>query len=365
MKNHEWDFLMMVFNGTDLIQHQLWHCIDSKHNRYNPKEAEKYGDAMLKYHQAVDEKVGQLIRELDSKTTVVIMSDHGNGPIYKWIYLNNWLMKLNFLKLKKDVATAIKYSMFKLGITPKNVYELLKKLGFSKAKVGHASREVLLQTFFLSFNNIDWKQTKAYALGHIGKIYINLKGREPQGIVEPGNEYESLRREIIEQLHELKDPQTGERVVEKVFLKEEVYSGECLEQAPDILFLPKDLEYQAIGVSAFDSNGIIEPSFGNTGDHRMNGLFMIMGDRIKQGLKLEGAQITDLAPTILHLMNTPVPEDMDGKVLTDLFTEDFLNSNSVEYQHSSDFDARNEIFEYDEADEREIKKRLKALGYLV
>ena len=101
----------------------------------------------------------------------------------------------------------------------------------------------MLKTLFLSFEDIDWKRTQAYSLGNVGQIYLNVVGREPYGCVRPGAEYEQVRDDIIARLQELQDPETGELVVETIYRREEIYHGEYLEQAPDIVFLPRNLEY--------------------------------------------------------------------------------------------------------------------------
>jgi predicted AlkP superfamily phosphohydrolase/phosphomutase len=177
----------------------------------------------------------------------------------------------------------------------------------------------LLKTLFLSFEDVDWSQTQAYSLGNVGQIYVNLAGREPLGCVQPGAEYEQVREDIIARLWELRDPETGEGVVEAVYRREEVYSGDQLEHAPDILFLPRRLEYFGFGEYEFGSHKIIEAmKRGISGTHRMDGVFLAYGGAVQPGVVFEDAQIIDLAPTILHLMGEPVPEHMDGIVLHEM-----------------------------------------------
>jgi predicted AlkP superfamily phosphohydrolase/phosphomutase len=140
-------------------------------------------------------------------------------------------------------------------------------------------------------------------------------GREPLGCVQPGAAYEQVRDDIITRLGELRDPETGEGVVDTIYRREEVYSGEQLEHAPDILFIPRRLEYFGFGEYEFGSHRVIEAmKRGISGTHRMNGIFLAYGRAIQPGIVLDDAQIVDLAPTILHLMGEPIPEHMDGAV---------------------------------------------------
>jgi predicted AlkP superfamily phosphohydrolase/phosphomutase len=222
----------------------------------------------------------------------------------------------------------------------------------------------LLKTLFLSFSDIDWATTKAYSLGNVGQIYINVAGREPQGCVQPGAEYDAVCQEIITRLRQLRDPRSGEPVVEHIYRREEIYSGDYLEQAPDIVFIPTRMEYFGFGEYEFGSHKIIEPlQRGISGTHRMNGIFMAYGANIRPLGELSGAQITDLAPTILHLMGEPVPSHMDGRVLTELLPAGFrpvqqVDSREWEPQPADEGEALTE-------EEMEILTgRLRDLGYV-
>jgi predicted AlkP superfamily phosphohydrolase/phosphomutase len=199
-----------------------------------------------------------------------------------------------------------------------NVYDTLMRLGLGslKREVVRGQGQGLLKTLFLSFEDIDWSRTQAYSLGNVGQVYLNVAGREPQGCVQPGAEYEQVREQIIARLQTLRDPESGELVVESIYRREELYHGEHLGKAPDIVFLPRRLEYFGFGEYEFGSHKIIESMRrGISGTHRMNGVFMAYGASIQPGAVVENASLYDLAPTILHLMGEPVAAHMDGRVL--------------------------------------------------
>ena len=293
--------------------------------------------------------------------TVLLMSDHGHGPVRNFLYVNNFLAQRGYLKFKPNIASQLKRAVFQLGLTPRFVYNFLLAMGLGKLRRTLDKRRGgrgLLKRFFLSFGDVDWSRTRAYSIGYIGEVHINLRGREPQGIVNPGEEYERVRDDVINSLRELRLP-NGTPLVEHIWKKEEIYHGAHLANAPDILFLPRNLETIAFGDFEFGSNKVIEKSFGVSSSHRMNGIFIASGAGIKNTGEFRGAQLIDLAPTILHLMGLPVPTDMDGRVLT----EALADARTVEYGGTSE--ARAATTEgYSEEEEKEVIERLADLGYI-
>jgi predicted AlkP superfamily phosphohydrolase/phosphomutase len=364
MNEYEWDFFMVHYIATDWVQHFLWHCMDRSHPRFDEAEAVRYGDSILEIYQRVDAALSRLMEGLSEDVVLLVMSDHGFGPFYKYVYLNNWLLENKLLQLKKDLPTRIKRLLFRLGLTPSALYRALARMKLVKIafRARKGQRYDLLRVFFLSAQDIDWAETKAYSMGNVGQIFINLKGREPQGIVEPGLEYEELREQIMGMLVELQDPETGHRVVEHVHKREEVYSGDYVDEMADILVIPKDFEYVATGLSEFVSNAIMEPSFAYTGMHRKEGIFMLRGNGLRRAYEAKHAEIVDMAPTVLHLLGLPIPRDMDGRVLTEVFDRHFLALRPVEYTDEAappGFSGTG--LSEDEAEE--VRERLRGLGY--
>lgn len=321
-----WDFTMVVLNGTDTICHALWKFMDERHPLHDPTRAARYGNAIRDYYQTVDGYLAQIVETLPDDTTLVIMSDHGFGPFHKFIHVNNWLLQEGFMALQPGALTQLKAALFRRGFSPMNVYDTLMRFGLGalKREVVRGQGQGLLKTFFLSFSDVDWSRTQAYSLGNVGQIRINLAGREPQGIVQPGAEYEQVRNRIIDRLATLRDPQTGEAVVETVYRREEIYSGEHVDAAADIIFIPRRLEYFGFGEYEFGSHAIIESmKRGISGTHRMNGIFLAYGAAIRPGAQTDDASLVDLAPTILHLMGEAIPAHMDGRALQEVLHPDF------------------------------------------
>lgn len=362
-----WDFTMMVLNGTDTISHALWKFMDRAHPLHDPERYAKYGHAIRDYYHAVDGHLSAILAGLEEDTTLIIMSDHGFGPFHKFIHVNNWLIREGLMAIRQGVGSRAKKRLFQAGFSPMNVYNTLMRFGFGalKREVVRGQGQGLLKALFLSFSDVDWERTKCYSLGNVGQIYVNVAGREPLGCVQPGAEYEAVREDVIARLQQLRDPATGEPVVEAIFRREELYSGPQLAKAPDIVFIPTRLEYFGFGEYEFGSHQIIEAmQRGISGTHRMNGIFLAYGRNIAPGIEVDGAQITDLAPTILHLMGEPVPAHMDGRVLTEVLPADFPPVETVRLEEwQSDASEDGDAFLSDE--ERQIlTERLRDLGYV-
>jgi predicted AlkP superfamily phosphohydrolase/phosphomutase len=369
----DWDLFMVVLNGTDTIQHAMWKYMSPKHPLHDPKKFAKYGDAMLRYFQYVDQALGEIVASLDDDTVLVLMSDHGFGPFHKFIHVNNWLCQQGWLEIKGTPQARLKSALFNLGFTPMKIYNLLMRFGLGalKREVVRGQGEGLLKTLFLSFGDVDWSRTAAYSLGNVGQIRLNVRGREPHGLVEPGEQFEATRDQIIARLRELRDPKTGEQVAQEVYRREELYWGPNQEQAADIVFIPTRMEYFGFGEYEFGSNEVIEtPRRGISGTHRPNGIFLLWGTPVKPGTHLERARIFDLAPTILHLLDEPVPGDMDGRVLTEALLPEYARlaekrlPSEVYAFPVETFASSPSGGEFSEEDEEMVVERLRGLGYV-
>ncbi len=358
---YPWDFFMLVFPETDTVSHGLWAAYDASHHEHNKAEAASLRDGILAIYQHLDGLIERLLRRLDAETTVLLMSDHGHGPVRNFLYVNNYLSELGYLAFKPALETRLKQAAFRLGLTPRSVYRLLLSIGLGKLRRTIDKRRTgrgLLKRFFLSFSDVDWTRTRAYSIGYIGEVHLNLRGREPHGIVEPGEDYERTRDQVITLLRALKLP-SGVPLIDQIWKKEEIYHGAHLGDAPDILFLPRGLETIAFGDFEFGSNRIIEPSYGVSSSHRMNGILVASGAAIRRGSTPNRASLIDLAPTILHLLGLPVPTDMDGRVLKEILED----HRPVEFGGSSASPSRSSEG-YTEEEEAQVMARLQDLGYI-
>lgn len=366
-KQEPWDFFTVVFRTLDGVFASLWSLMDETHPQHDPVLAAEYGDAILNYHKLLDMRLADFLDTIDDNTVVMVMSDHGSGPLYREVYLNVWLQREGFQKLKRgagDTATGARALLRRIGVTRENLTALLGWHNVNRIKERLPDRiKALVPRSSLEITDVvDWSQTRAYSYGYIGQIYINLKGREPEGVVEPGAEYERIVSDIINRLSVLEDPETGERVVDAVYRKEELYHGPYAHLGPDLCLIMKDLSYTTHLGTEFTHEAIFGPPVNHeSGTHRVYGMLSVWGPGIHQGEHISSAEIIDLAPTILHLLDVPVPEDMDGRVLTELFDEPVdgppkrVARERVEAGDAAPLTAD---------EEAELLERLRNLGYL-
>jgi predicted AlkP superfamily phosphohydrolase/phosphomutase len=286
--------------------------------------------------------------------------------------MDNWLHKQGYLTYhRKDQKHYSLTRAFHLTFQRYFPYRLKEWVTSLAPKLKDKVRS------YLTFSNIDWSHTRAFSLGiDSTNIFINLQGRFPEGKVEEGSEYENLRDEIAEKLENLTDPETGEKIVEKVYKREELYHGDCLEKAPDLLVTWKNFEYNTrrgygkegkgdsfLGSSLEFSDVSHYSSLQKSGTHHLKGVFIARGPMIKNIASFEGARIIDLAPTILYLLDEKVPEDMDGRVLTEIIKSDFLSSHPIRFE-SPESEGEAKISGYSKREEKYIKDKLKGLGYI-
>jgi predicted AlkP superfamily phosphohydrolase/phosphomutase len=325
MKEYEdWDFFCIIFEATDFVQHFFWEHMDPRHHLHNPEKAKKYGNAILNCYQLLDEMIGKILENADDDTSVVIMSDHGGGPLNKLFYINKWLMNLELLKLKNQNNQRIPV---RIGVDKEKIRESLIKLGLKNIlkRIPKSIKNKIPDDAF-TMSDFDWQQTKAYSFGGWSYIYINLRGREPEGIVSK-EEYDAQRDYIINELYKLKDPDTGENIVQTVFKKEDLYGTQAPDQLPDIIIMMD--ESIDCKHSIPKGNSVLLPSSINkSGNHRKDGIFIIKGQNICANIDSINAEIIDIAPTILYILGVPIPPDMDGKVIECAFNSGFVRLNS-------------------------------------
>jgi predicted AlkP superfamily phosphohydrolase/phosphomutase len=311
---------------------------------------------------------------------VIVVSDHGSGPVSNQaIYLNLWLAQQGLLQFcgdgqSKSGRSTLASSTIWAIRTLKSVYNKLIpswriQARFTKLFSG-LRRRFEKQVFFA---DVDWSRTKAYSEEIRGSIWINLKGRDPAGIVEPGEGYESLRDRIVEQLSGLRDPETGEPVIRNVWRREDLYEGPFVDRFPDLLVEPFDTpmvfrarsyarEKKPIRVLSKDE--LAQSPV--TGSHVMDGILILHGNAIQGGKHLPQCSILDVTPTVLYLMGLPVPSDMDGRVIEEAIQPSYLDTHPIEWTSG----AAQLLFEekkgddYTEEESKDIEERLRGLGYL-
>ena len=366
MDQLDWSLFTVVFRGTDVLGHAIWRHMDPQHPAHEPELFARYGDALLKHYQRMDQAIAKICAKLDSETVLMMVSDHGFGPLYRDVYTDNVLAESGLLHFKKTRAAQFRSALIKLGISPRNILRMLGALRLRNLtrKLIPQNTRLAINVGMLMLNHIDWSRTKAYPLGGGGQISINLEGREPAGIVKPGAEYEQVCDQIEAAFQGLRDPSTGEPIVERVWRKEEIYEDQVSElppEVPDLYIEWVNDQYSDVGGVGYSQGTISEPIRGRSGGHTMRGMFLAHGPDIKQGHCTEGARLVDAAPTILNILDVPVPNAMDGRVLVDIFEGD--TSRVVQYQDVSMSEVQ-QLHEFSEEEQQMVEDRLRGLGYI-
>ncbi|MEF8847306.1 MAG: alkaline phosphatase family protein [Candidatus Paceibacterota bacterium] len=340
------------FFATDHVQHYLW---DEVTEDWDPR-AEVFKEA--------DKQIGKLMEIAPDDSKFIILSDHGFGPLEKTFNVNTWLEEEGYLNLNDNFRAKIKEGLAKIGFTQQNrrnigeyIYYFVKEvlgINFIDNPIVGLPTNDLMKLLFLSEDSVDWKRTQAYSRSDIGHVRVNLKERENKGAVD--GDYETIRREIMKKLANLKVSDAEKKMAEWVKTKEELYSGPYLDDAPDILFNPlegancfgKMVGYGAImfyNSSLF--SGKLHPAH-----HRRDGILMAYGNGIKSQEK--NASILDLAPTVLNLNSRKIPYQMDGEVIRE------ISPKEPSYYETKDF--------YKEPTEvkrnEETREKMESLGYL-
>ena len=367
MCDQPWDFMMVHFLAIDLAQHALWRHMDPSHPRHEP--GNRFQNAVLRIYQRVDVALGMLLHHLDDDTTVIVMSDHGSGPLHGVVNLNILLWQKGLLHLKRTPLALLRGFTFRHGLTPASAYRWLARFNLQSivSRVSKSTRNAVFNKF-LSFDDVDWDRTVAHSLGHMGQIYICVDGREPQRIVARGgqtgiaSDYEVARGQIVSALESLITPD-GRPMLDRVIHRSEMSPGDHADEGPDLHVVLDGYHYISCPLFATDGHIVSKQIRGDSGCHRMNGVFIAYGPHIRAGTQVENARIVDLAPTTLHLMDCPIPDDMDGHVLADALETSFFYTRPPEIE-STDLRSKRVVYIPSDDEEAELEARLKGLGYL-
>ena len=279
------DLIVQCFEFPDRVGHVFWRIVDPKHPAYDAKLAAEWGDALLKSYQLMDQIVGDAMAAAEKKNALLLVaSDHGFASFRRHVHYNTWLVLNRYMTLKTGVE----------------VKERDLEMLFDQGQF---------------WENVDWSKTRAYAMG-LGEVYVNLKGREAQGIVNPGAEYEALKQELKAKLVAMVDEETGERPVRRVVTREEVYKKFDPNMIPDLFVMNNDgyrVSWQTslggVPKKVFEDNKAVW-----SGDH------CSVDPEIVKGIFFTNRKLTtdrapyiaDVYPTVLKALGVKAPYEVDG-----------------------------------------------------
>jgi len=271
IRHKKWDFFMFVEIGVDRIQHAFWRYMDHDHHLY--VEGNKYETAIIDYYKYLDKKLGELLSNIDQKTSVLVVSDHGAKRMKGAFCINEWLIEQGYLMAKEEPGAPIS----------------------------------------LDRVEIDWARSKAWGWGgYYARVFLNIDGRESQGII-PAENYEKEREQLIEKLRSIKGPK-GEVWKNKI-IKPQEFFPETRGDYPDLMVYFDDLYWRSAGTLGHGTKYLLENDTGpDDAVHAQDGIYILYDPQHPVNMKKD-ANILDITPTILHTMGIPIPEDLEGKVI--------------------------------------------------
>jgi predicted AlkP superfamily phosphohydrolase/phosphomutase len=272
LQHEPWDYFQFVEIGLDRVHHGFWKHHDPNHVQYEP--GNEFEDVIRDYYVYLDGEIGSLLELLTDDTIVLVVSDHGAQPLDGGFCVNEWLIREGLLVLNEYPAE----------VTP-----------FSRL-------------------DVDWSQTSVWSEGgYYARVFFNVRGREPQGVIDPG-EYETFREDVMRRLEATTDA-AGNVLGTLVFKPESIYR-EVRNVAPDLIAHFGGLSWRSIGGVGY---GVLHVQENDTGpddcNHSQYGAFILAAANSTLSGEIEGAHLLDIAPTLLELAGSDVPDAMQGRSL--------------------------------------------------
>ncbi|RMF85770.1 MAG: hypothetical protein D6744_00825, partial [Planctomycetota bacterium] len=340
-----WDVLMIVYKLVDNLQHKAWKYLDPRFNHKYPKQAEMAAQCF----QRLDESLARLFAYAEENdATVLIMSDHGHGSLDGKVQPNLLLKRWGYLSLRSPWERASRRAAHWAHRLTKG-----KATRFEQGSRG-IERDLA----------IDWSRTQACVMhaGIYGFLYLNVKGRGPNGVVDPAD-YERLRREIADRLRaeRIRWPDGRETpMFSDVYISEELY-GCTRDDNPDLPDLLLSPEPGLAVVRKIRGNSPVRWCSESRleGTHRVEGIVALGGPAVRRGARIEG-DIVDITPTVLAALGLRVPIDMEGRVLNEAFDQEL----TVEREPPVRKQREEREVVYSDREREILEKRLSELGYL-
>jgi predicted AlkP superfamily phosphohydrolase/phosphomutase len=364
LRRDAWQCFMLLFGESDTVAHHYWKFLDPQSPRFDAEGAGEFGNAIRRVYEALDASIGSLTATVP-EATVMVVSDHGfGGAGNKVVYLNRWLAEQGLQQTRTTrmpTSPGAGLRWLALAALPASLQARAFRLGGGRWANRLESRS--------RFGNIDWARTVAFSeeLNYFPSLWLNLKGREPQGYVGM-NDYERVRDELCAAVTGLQDPEHGGPIVRRAWRREELYHGPWVKYAPDVVLefhLDGRYSYTCLSSRTAPNRAAVRvleahecaggKLAGLNGSHRADGMFVLAPSGATAGRR-HNARIADMAATILALCGLRPPADFDGQTL------DLVMGSSRGSTETHAVDGCEQY--YGRADEEEIAARLSALGYL-
>jgi predicted AlkP superfamily phosphohydrolase/phosphomutase len=360
MARKPWSLFFAVFTESDLAQHRFWACLDDRHPDH-ARFRDRHGDFVSRIYELLDHASGRILAAAPANTTTLVVSDHGFGPFYQSFSLARWLMDHGYLVTHgQRVRRLAESALAAVGLRThaRRAMDAVRVV----MRRRHGGRDVRslrdrdVEAGEQTMGEIDWTRTTAYFTSDYG-VRLNLRGREPQGIVEPGAEEDRLRAEIMAALQGLRFS-NGAPVFEAVMTREAAYEGPFIGASPDIVVpIAYDRAPPAPERWAYT---MTHPTL--QGTHTPLGVLIAAGHGVRAAGEIPAARIIDITPTILYALRRPLTSDMDGDVLLGLFDSRFQSDRTIVREGSSF--GRGTPAAPPSVMDKGVEARLRALGYI-
>jgi predicted AlkP superfamily phosphohydrolase/phosphomutase len=372
LDREQWDCFAVHFGESDTVAHHFWAFHDSGSPRHDEAGAARFGRAILEVYQELDRALGVLLAHAGQDATLFVVSDHGSGGTGDHvIHLNGWLAQNGWLRFAPTGLRGRGTAWLKrLGLA---LPAALQEWAFRGPLHGLVDR---LESN-ARLGDLDWAGTRAFSeeTNTFPSIWINVRGRDPEGTVDPGAEYEQVRDELVARLLEWLNPESGEPVIAHAWRREELFHGAALETSPDIVLEPaldQGYAYTLLPTSVPPSH-LAEPvrrlapderrgakGGSMNGSHRPDGVLILHGAGVRRGAGLRRTHVVDVAPSLLHLLEAPLPSYLDGRILHEAFLGDPRVPTT-----SPGADDGSEPHPYSVAQAETVARKLRGLGYRV
>lgn len=310
-----WDLFVAAYGESHCVGHRFWHFLDPEHPWHDPQAPAHLRDAILSVYRRIDQGLGRLVEAAGPEAFVLVVASHGMGPyIGGPQLLPEVLVRLGMGSSGASRAW-LRRLQIKVSHAPRRLQPLLRRLaGVNLIQFVQAKAGCLLDP-------LEFPLTRAAVLrnNRCGAVRLNLKGREPFGRVEPGSESRTLIAELRHELLALRHPVNAEPIVSRVVTASEAFGPDHHPDVPDLMVVFRT-DLGPLETCYSPRVGLVEvplfhPNIPRSGDHTVESRLWIMGPGLPSGARLPNASVLDIAPTVLRLLNVPLPEKLDGQPL--------------------------------------------------